>query len=105
MTQDKARKAATRQRMAATGEPYSEARHAVERDRDVAADHDRPDQPGIVRQPDDQGLLEDPGRRWEQAMERAEQAQELADAAQERFVRAEEAAMVAHDAAARACGR
>jgi len=37
MTQDKARKTATRQRMAATGEPYSEARHAVERDRDAAA--------------------------------------------------------------------
>jgi hypothetical protein len=30
MTQDKARKAATRQRMAETGEPYSVARHAVE---------------------------------------------------------------------------
>ena len=30
MTQDKARKAATRQRMAETGEPYTEASHAVE---------------------------------------------------------------------------
>src|SRR5438105_196501 len=30
MTQDKARKAATRQRMAETGEPYRVARHAVE---------------------------------------------------------------------------
>ena len=30
MTQDKARKTATRQRMAETGEPYSVARHAVE---------------------------------------------------------------------------
>ena len=30
MTQDKARKTATRQRMAQTGEPYSVARHAVE---------------------------------------------------------------------------
>ena len=30
MTQDKARKIATRQRMAETGEPYSVARHAVE---------------------------------------------------------------------------
>src|SRR5207344_2173259 len=30
MTQDKARKTATRQRMAKTGEPYSVARHAVE---------------------------------------------------------------------------
>ena len=53
MTQDKARKAATRQRMAATGEPYSEARHAEERARDAAPDHDGPDQPGNLRQPDD----------------------------------------------------
>ena len=30
MTQDKAKKTATRQRMAETGEPYSVARHAVE---------------------------------------------------------------------------
>ena len=30
MTQDKARKTVTRQRMAETGEPYSVARHAVE---------------------------------------------------------------------------
>ena len=32
MTEDKARKIATRQRMAETGEPYSVARHAVERE-------------------------------------------------------------------------
>ena len=32
MTQDRARKIATRQRMAETGEPYSVARHAVERE-------------------------------------------------------------------------
>ena len=32
MTEDKARKTATRQRMAETGEPYSVARHAVERE-------------------------------------------------------------------------
>lgn len=37
MAQDKARKAATRQRMAATGEPYSVARHAVEREHEGAA--------------------------------------------------------------------
>jgi hypothetical protein len=36
MTQDKARKAATRQRMAETGVPYSEARHAVEREREAS---------------------------------------------------------------------
>ena len=40
MTQDKARKAATRQRMAETGEPYSVARHAVETE---AADQSAPE--------------------------------------------------------------
>jgi len=40
MTQDKARKAATRQRMAETGEPYSVARHAVEREHEGAAAED-----------------------------------------------------------------
>jgi hypothetical protein len=37
MTQDKARKAATRQRMAETGEPYTEASHAVEREHESGA--------------------------------------------------------------------
>jgi len=32
MTEDKARKSDIRQRMAETGEPYSVARHAVERE-------------------------------------------------------------------------
>ena len=36
MTEDKARKIATRQRMAETGEPYSVARHAVEREHSEA---------------------------------------------------------------------
>src|SRR2546430_13945366 len=40
MTQDKARKAATRQRMAETGEPYSVARHAVARGQERAAAED-----------------------------------------------------------------
>ncbi len=40
MTQDKARKAATRQRMAETGEPYSVARHAVGREHEGAAAED-----------------------------------------------------------------
>ena len=34
MTADKARKSATRQRMAETGEPYSVARHAVQDEHD-----------------------------------------------------------------------
>ena len=40
MTQDKARKAATQQRMAETGEPYSVARHAVAREHEGAAAED-----------------------------------------------------------------
>src|SRR5580693_3647477 len=45
MTQDKARKAAARQRMAETGEPYSVARHAVH-DEHVAPEdvRDEPDE-------------------------------------------------------------
>ena len=35
MTQDKARKTATRQRMAETGEPYCEARRAAEAEEDL----------------------------------------------------------------------
>ena len=38
MTEDKARKIATRQRMAETGEPYSVARRAVEDEHDAAED-------------------------------------------------------------------
>ena len=38
MTADKARKIATRQRMAETGEPYSVARHAVQDERDTEDD-------------------------------------------------------------------
>jgi hypothetical protein len=40
MTQDKARKATIRQRMAETGEPYSVARHAVGREHEGAAAED-----------------------------------------------------------------
>ena len=36
MTENKAQKSAIRQRMAATGEPYSVARHEVEREHDPA---------------------------------------------------------------------
>ena len=51
MTEDKARKIATRQRMAETGEPYSVARHAVEREQcgDEAPDSIAPDRPGADR--------------------------------------------------------
>ncbi len=86
MTQDKARKSATRQRMAETGEPYCEARRAAERDRESGTD---PASPG----PDD------PKQRLARARAAAEEAQELADSARERFEQADEAAMMAHDAA------
>ena len=40
MTADKARKSATRQRMAETGEPYSVARHAVQDEHDDDVEHE-----------------------------------------------------------------
>ena len=48
MTQDKARKTATRQRMAETGEPYSVARHAVENEA-AGADCGGPEEAGRGR--------------------------------------------------------
>ena len=41
MTQNKAQKAAVRQRMAATGEPYSVARHAVDQEREAGGPRPR----------------------------------------------------------------
>ena len=67
MTQDKARKTATRQRMAETGEPYSVARHAVE------DEHSDPEAEAV----EDSGASE-PGfgarERAEQARQRLERA-------------------------------
>ena len=74
MTQDKARKIATRQRMAETGEPYSVARHAVESEH--SEDEAAPD--GISRD----GAA--PGEGGLSAQERADRARELAEQAQER---------------------
>ena len=91
MTQDKARKTATRQRMAETGEPYSVARHAVENEAAGAQSAaDEVGGPSYVEQARD---LADRARR------RADEAQDRADQAQERAERAEEAASMA-DAAA-----
>jgi hypothetical protein len=50
MTEDKARKAAIRRRMAQTGEPYSVARHAVDGGADPADAGARPDEP-VTDQP------------------------------------------------------
>ena len=60
MTQDKARKTATRQRMAETGEPYSVARHAVEREQcaDEAPGGPAPDSTGADR-PGAESVAED----------------------------------------------
>jgi hypothetical protein len=101
MTQDKAKKAAARQRMAETGEPYSVARHAVENE--AAGAHSAADAGGVpaeagkgrsyVGQARD--LADRARRRADQAQVRADQVQEAADQAQERAERAEEAASMA----------
>jgi hypothetical protein len=108
MTSDKARKAATRQRMAQTGEPYSVARKAT---RPGSGD------PGPGETPEERYLreAEESGvsaadlaamRAAFQAAERvgslrqaAEQARERADRAEEDAVRAEERAGFAQEAA------
>ena len=115
MTQDKARKTATRQRMAPTGEPYCEARRAAEAEADPGGDG-RGATPRAPREEDwyarmaeEAGLSVAEVRAQEiaaqarvqaaEARERAEQAEELAERARERAEHAEEAAMMAHDAA------
>ena len=100
MTEDKARKIATRQRMAETGEPYSVARHVVEREQcgDEAPDRPVADRPGAESAAEDEGGLT--AREWaDRARERADQARERAEHARERAEQADEAAMMAHDAA------
>jgi hypothetical protein len=93
MTQDKARKAATRQRMAETGEPYSVARHAVEREHEGATAED-PLGAGRGAAPRDD--------RWyaSEAEEfRVQHLADLADKARERAEEAEETVSVAREAA------
>jgi hypothetical protein len=95
MTEDKARKLATRQRMAQTGEPYSVARHAVEDEHaSPAAPHD-----GM---PGDAGATEagaPPLAQADQARRMADQARMLADQARIRAERAGETADGAEEAA------
>jgi hypothetical protein len=114
MTEDKARKIATRQRMAATGEPYSVARHAVEDEhaspaeppdrmvRDAGggrgADPSQSEPPPSNKTSDHEQM--EGARRLagqartvaEQARSRAEQLERLAEEAEEAADRAEEAA-------------
>lgn len=100
MTQDKARKAATRQRMAETGEPYSVARHAVERDREgataedpLSADRGAPprDDRWYASEAEEAGITVDEFR--------VQYLADLADKTRERAEEAEEAASVAREAA------
>ena len=118
MTQDKARKTATRQRMAATGEPYCEARRAAEAEADPGGDGlggatatppTLREEDWYARMAEESGLSVAEVRAQEiaaqarvqaaEASERAEQAQDLAERARERCEQAEEAAMMAHEAA------
>jgi hypothetical protein len=86
--EDKARKIATRQRMAETGEPYSVARRAVEDEHASSADP-------LGGMAEDTGAAEAQTRSQEQA----EQARRLAEQARIRAERAEEAADQAEEAA------
>src|ERR1700749_2576422 len=88
MTQDKARKTATRQRMAETGEPYSVARHAVENEADAEStvggspgeQGDSQEQAGQQRDSQEQAGQQRDG----ETRSYAEQAQELAERARRR---------------------
>jgi len=111
MTQDKARKTATRQRMAETGEPYCEARRAAaEAESDPGGARPAPrEEDWYARMAEESGLSVAEVRAQEiaaqareqaaEARERADQAQELAERARERSEQAEEAAIMADEAA------
>jgi multidrug efflux pump subunit AcrA (membrane-fusion protein) len=95
MTEDKARKIATRQRMAETGEPYSVARRAVEDEHASSTDP-------FDRMAEDTGAAEartPPQEQAEQARRLAEQARIQAERAEEAAERAEEAAELTQEAA------
>lgn len=100
MTQDKAWKAATRQRMAETGEPYSVARRAVEREHQGATAGDRlgagrgappRDDRWYAGEAEEAGI---PGAEF-----RVQHLADLADQARERAEEAEETVSVAREAA------
>lgn len=113
MTRNKAEKAAIRQRMAETGEPYSVARRVVasgstDSAASAAGDSDRKTGPHAIR--DDNwyaSMAADAGISVEfraqvfavDAQERADAAQERADQAQHRAEQAQEAADIAQEAA------
>jgi hypothetical protein len=97
MTQDKARKTATRQRMAETGEPYSVARHAVESEYSEATVDDDAGNGAVGDSGGEAGLSAQ--ERADHMRFLADQAQERADLIRERAEQANEAAMMAQEAA------
>ena len=101
LTQDKARKAATRQRMAETGEPYSVARHAVEREHQGAAAADPLGAGGGGVPPHDEGWYADEAEQAgiTVAEFRVQHLADLADKARERAEEAAETVSVAREAA------
>jgi hypothetical protein len=100
MTQDKARKAATRQRMAETGEPYSVARHAVEREHEGATAEDPLSADRSTPPGDDRWYASEAEEAGITVAEfRVQHLADLADKARERAEEAEEAVSVAREAA------
>jgi hypothetical protein len=100
MTQDKAWKAATRQRMAETGEPYSVARHAVEREHEGAAAEDPLSADRGAPPRDDRWYAGEAEKADVTVAEfRVQHLADLADQAAERAEEAEEAVSVAREAA------
>jgi DNA repair exonuclease SbcCD ATPase subunit len=118
MTQNKAQKTATRQRMAETGEPYSVARHAIEAEQAPGEPPEPPPTGHSATARDDRWyaqVAEEAGISVaefkaqehaaraadlaEAAQQRADAAQERADLAQERAEQAEEAAELTQAAA------
>jgi hypothetical protein len=100
MTQDKARKAATRQRMAETGEPYSVARHAVGREHEGAAAEDPLGADRGAPPRDDRWYASEAEAAGLTVAEfRVQHLADLADKARERAEEAEETVSVAREAA------
>ena len=100
MTQDKARKAAIRQRMAETGEPYSVARHAVERGHPGAAAEDLLNADRGAPPRDDRWYASAAEQAGMTVAEfRAQHLADLADQARQRAEEAAEAVSTAYEAA------
>ena len=100
MTRNKAQKTAARQRMAETGEPYSVARHAIERDHEGATAGDPPSANRGTPPGDDRWYASEAEEAGITVDEfRVQHLADLADKTRERAEEAEEAASVAREAA------